>query len=131
MANRQENKTDTRDAAEILQAFWASKLSIPDGELKIMDGSGLSPENRVTTNALARILMSVKKEPWFASFFESLPVYNGMKMKSGTIGGVLGYTGYQTAQDGTPLVFALLVNNYQGPASPMRQRMFRLLDVLK
>ncbi|GGH02989.1 peptidase M15 [Parapedobacter pyrenivorans] len=131
MANRQENKTDTRDAAEILQEFWASKLDIPEGELKIMDGSGLSPENRVTTNALARILMSVKKEPWFASFFESLPVYNGMKMKSGTIGGVLGYTGYQTAKDGTPLVFALLVNNYQGPASPMRQRMFRLLDVLK
>ena len=96
-----------------------------------MDGSGLSPENRVTTNVLARILLAAKKEPWFASFFESLPVYNGMKMKSGTIGGVLGYVGYQTTKDGTPLVFALLVNNYQGTATPMRQQMFRLLDNLK
>ncbi|MFC3198309.1 D-alanyl-D-alanine carboxypeptidase/D-alanyl-D-alanine-endopeptidase [Parapedobacter deserti] len=131
MAYKQEGKTDTRDAAELLRDFWAGKAGIEPGELKIMDGSGLSPENRVTTNALARILVSAKKEPWFASFFESLPTYNGMKMKSGTIGGVLGYAGYQTASDGTPLVFALLVNNYQGPATPMRQRMFRLLDTLK
>lgn len=131
MAHQQGGKTDTRDGAEMMQEFWMAKLGIPAGELKIMDGSGLSPENRVTTNALARILASAKREPWFASFFESLPVYNGMKMKSGTIGGVLGYTGYQTSRDGTPLVFALLVNNYQGPATPMRQRMFRLLDTLK
>ncbi|MGK6351719.1 D-alanyl-D-alanine carboxypeptidase/D-alanyl-D-alanine-endopeptidase [Parapedobacter sp. DT-150] len=131
IAYRQNGKTDTRDAAEMLQEFWGNKLGIPAGELKIMDGSGLSPENRVTTQALARILAAAKKEPWFASFFESLPVYNGMKMKSGTINGVLGYVGYQTTKDGTPLVFALLVNNYQGPATPMRTRMFKLLDVLK
>lgn len=131
MAYKLEAKTDTRDAAELLQKFWMTKIGVPEGELRIMDGSGLSPENRVTTNALARVLLAAKKEPWFASFFESLPVYNGMKMKSGTIGGVLGYVGYQTSKDGTPLVFALLVNNYQGTATPMRQRMFRLLDVLK
>jgi len=131
MAYKLEAKTDTRDAAELLQKFWTAKIGVPEGELRIMDGSGLSPENRVTTNVLARILLAAKKEPWFASFFESLPVYNGMKMKSGTIGGVLGYVGYQTTKDGTPLVFALLVNNYQGTATPMRQQMFRLLDNLK
>lgn len=131
IAYRLEGKADTRDAAELLQKFWMDKTGIPEGELRIMDGSGLSPENRVTTNVLARILLAAKKEPWFASFFESLPVYNGMKMKSGTIGGVLGYVGYQTSGDGTPLVFALLANNYKGTATPMRQRMFRLLDHLK
>ncbi|SEL67554.1 D-alanyl-D-alanine carboxypeptidase/D-alanyl-D-alanine endopeptidase [Parapedobacter koreensis] len=131
VAAKTDGKTDTRDAAEMLQKFWTAKLGIPAGELKIMDGSGLSPENRVTTHALVRILAFAKQEPWFASFFESLPVYNGMKMKSGTIGGVLGYVGYQTSKDGTPLVFALLVNNYQGTATPMRQRMFKLLDTLK
>ena len=131
LAYKLEGKTDTRDAAELLQKFWADKAGIPKGELRIMDGSGLSPENRVTTDALAHVLLAAKKEPWFASFYESLPTYNGMKMKSGTIGGVLGYVGYQTHKDGTPLVFALLVNNYQGTATPMRQRMFRLLDQLK
>ena len=131
MAQQQADNISTRDGAEWLQEFWSTKLGIPTNELKIMDGSGLSPENRITTNALARILVSAKSEPWFAGYYESLPTYNGMKMKSGTIGGVLGYAGYQTHSDGTPLVFALLVNNYNGPATPMRQRMFRLLNVLK
>ena len=131
MTKHQSGKTATRDGAEMLQEFWSTKLALPPDELKLMDGSGLSPENRVTTNALARILASVRNEPWFASFFESLPTYNGMKMKSGTIGGVLGYAGYQTNKAGTPLVFSLLVNNYNGTATPMRRRMFQLLDVLK
>lgn len=131
MAYQRNDKTDTRDASEMLRDFWVEKAGIPKGELRIMDGSGLSPENRVTTNALARILLSVRKEPWFASFFESLPTYNGMRMKSGTIGGVLGYAGYHTNKEGKPFVFALLVNNYQGAAGPMRQRMFRILDNLK
>ena len=131
MVYQEEGKTDTRDGAEMLRDFWADKLAIAPGELKLMDGSGLSPENRITTHAMARILTSIRNAPWFGSFYESLPTYNGMKMKSGTIGGVLGYTGYQTATDGTPLVFSLLVNNYQGRAQPMRQRMFRLLNTLK
>src|SRR5690606_16515032 len=131
MTKHQSGKTATRDGAEMLQEFWSTKLDLPTDELKLMDGSGLSPENRVTTNALARILASVRNEPWFASFFESLPTYNGMKMKSGTIGGVLGCAGYQTNTSGTPLVFPLVVNNYNGTATPMRRRMFQLLDVLK
>ncbi|MGV3763594.1 D-alanyl-D-alanine carboxypeptidase/D-alanyl-D-alanine endopeptidase [Parapedobacter sp.] len=131
MVQSQTGKPTTRDGAEMLQEFWTAKLALPENEMKIMDGSGLSPENRITTHALARILTSIKGEPWFASYFESIPIYNGMKMKSGTIGGVLGYAGYQTSRDGTPLVFSLLVNNYNGSATPMRQRMFQLLNVLK
>ncbi|SFB82512.1 D-alanyl-D-alanine carboxypeptidase / D-alanyl-D-alanine-endopeptidase (penicillin-binding protein 4) [Parapedobacter composti] len=131
IADRLDGKTDTRDAAATLMDFWVKKLEIMPGELRILDGSGLSPENRITTHAMARILAAAKKEPWFGSFYESLPVNNGMKMKSGTISGVLGYAGYHTSKAGTPLVFALIVNNYQGNATPMRQRMFRLLDVLK
>ena len=126
-----DGKIDTRDGSEMLRDFWVTKLGIAPGELKIMDGSGLSPENRVTTNALARMLTSIRREPWFASFHESLPTYNGMRMKSGTIGGVLGYAGYHTSKDGIPLAFVLLVNNYQGTAQPMRNRMFQLLNTLK
>lgn len=131
MVYTQSKLTDTRDGAEMIRDYWVSKLGIARGELRIMDGSGLSPENRVSTHAMARILASIRNEPWFASFLESLPINNGMKMKSGTIGGVLGYAGYHTSKDGTPLVFALLVNNYQGAAQPMRNRMFQLLNTLK
>lgn len=131
IALKQGKKTETEEAAQSLRDFWVDKLSIPKGAIRIYDGSGLSPENRVTTMAMARVLSSVKNEPWFDSYYKSFPVYNGMKMKSGTIGGVLGYTGYHKASDGTDLVFCLLVNNYEGTAYNMRQKMFKLLNALK
>lgn len=131
ISQKQLHISDTREATDFVRNFWSQKLGIPKGELRIMDGSGLSPENRITTHALARILASLKTEIWYESFYASLPTYNAMKMKSGTIGGVLGYAGYHTASDGTPLVFAVLANNYQGTAQPMRNRMFKLLDSLK
>lgn len=122
---------DSGEAAHWERDYWVKKLALEKGALRIRDGSGLSPENRVTTHAMAQILNSIKAYPWFGLFYEGLPTYNGMKMKSGTISGVLGYAGYQTASDGTPLVFSFLISNYAGSASSMRQSMWRALDVLK
>jgi D-alanyl-D-alanine carboxypeptidase/D-alanyl-D-alanine-endopeptidase (penicillin-binding protein 4) len=123
--------TKTSDASAWEQKFWANKLEIGIGALKIMDGSGLSPENRVSTLAMVQVLNEAKKQNWFGSYYENIPLVNNMKMKSGTIDGVLGYAGYHTSKDGTPLIFAFLVNNHEGRASAMRQKMFRVLDSLK
>ncbi|WDF68207.1 D-alanyl-D-alanine carboxypeptidase/D-alanyl-D-alanine-endopeptidase [Sphingobacterium oryzagri] len=125
------NKADTQQAARLLAKYWEQKLKIPVGELHIQDGCGLSPQNRVTTLALAKIMHYAQSRPWFADFNKSLPTINGMTMKSGTIAGVLGYTGYHTRTDGTKLTFSLLVNNYNGSSTAMRQDMFNLLDNLK
>lgn len=131
MAQQLGKNTATSSAAGLVQSFWVEKLGVSAGELRIADGSGLSPSNRVTTNAMAKILAACQQEPWFNDFYESLPVNNGMKMKSGTIGGVLGYAGYHTSADGVPYVFSMLVSNYDGGAQAMRRNMFKLLEVLK
>jgi len=131
MAHKLGEETGTADAASWMARYWSEALGIPVGELRIADGSGLSPNNRITTHAMSRILLACREEPWFEDFYESLPVNNGMKIKSGTIGGVLGYAGYHTSSLGIPLVFTILVSNYQGGAQAMRNQMFRLLDSLK
>ncbi|HUH17736.1 D-alanyl-D-alanine carboxypeptidase/D-alanyl-D-alanine endopeptidase [Albibacterium sp.] len=123
--------TKTSDAAAWEKKFWANQLGIDEGALKIMDGSGLSPENRVSTLSMVKVLNEAKKQSWFASYYENIPLVNNMKMKSGTIDGVLGYVGYHTSKGGTPLIFAFLVNNHEGRASSMRQKMFKVLDSLK
>lgn len=125
------NKFETEEAASLVAKYWENKLKIPVGEIKTYDGSGLSPQNRVTSNALARIMQYAKGRPWYEGFLKSLPTINGTSMKSGTIGGTLGYTGYQKAADGQEYTFSLLINNYHGGAGRMRQQMFKLLDVLK
>jgi D-alanyl-D-alanine carboxypeptidase/D-alanyl-D-alanine-endopeptidase (penicillin-binding protein 4) len=120
----------TEEGVAIIKSFWKEK-GISPVELNIVDGSGLSPLNRVTTRAQVRILQYAKTQPWFKGFFDALPEYNKMKMKSGTINGVKGFCGYHTSGGGNDYIFSFLVNNYNGSASEVVQKMYKVLDVLK
>ncbi|HJP62165.1 MAG TPA: D-alanyl-D-alanine carboxypeptidase/D-alanyl-D-alanine-endopeptidase, partial [Mucilaginibacter sp.] len=119
----------TDNGVEAEQDFWKAR-GIDPNSLNIVDGSGLSPGTRVTTMTLATILRSAKGADWFNDFYESLPVYNNMKMKSGSILNVLTYAGYQT-HNGRELCFSIMVNNYNGSARGVKEKMFRVLDELK
>jgi D-alanyl-D-alanine carboxypeptidase/D-alanyl-D-alanine-endopeptidase (penicillin-binding protein 4) len=119
----------TNDGVDAMKAFWELK-GIDKRSMNIFDGSGLSPEDRITTSTMARVLQSARKEAWFNDFYESLPVYNDMKMKSGSINSVQAYAGFQT-HGGRQLCFSIMVNNYYGPGSGIREKMFRVLNELK
>lgn len=113
-----------------IKAFW-SKNGIDKPALNIIDGSGLSPANRVTANALVAILQYAKKQNWYPSFLDALPAQNGIKMKSGYIGGVRSYAGYINSKSGTAYTFAFIINNYDGSPATVREKMWKLLDILK
>ena len=131
IALHQANKTTTSAGASELKKYWQKQLQISSTELNVKDGSGLSPQNNVTTAAMNKIMQYAQQKNWFAEFQKSLPLYNQMTMKSGTIGGTLGYTGYHQAKNGKKYTFTLLVYNYASSASTMRQNMFDLLNTLK
>jgi D-alanyl-D-alanine carboxypeptidase/D-alanyl-D-alanine-endopeptidase (penicillin-binding protein 4) len=120
--------TDT--GLNIIKDFW-SKNGIEKSALHIIDGSGLSPANRVTTNALVTVMQYAKKQNWFASFYNALPEQNDIKMKSGYIGGVRSYTGYIKSRSGTEYTFSFIINNYDGNPGAVREKMWKLLDILK
>jgi D-alanyl-D-alanine carboxypeptidase/D-alanyl-D-alanine-endopeptidase (penicillin-binding protein 4) len=120
----------TDRGVEVIRNFW-QKNGIEKSSVKMMDGSGLSPQNRVTAAAEVAALQYAKTRPWFSSFYNALPMYNGTKMKSGTIGGAKAYAGYQTSAQGTEYTFSIIINNYDGDASSLIQKMYSLLDVLK
>ncbi|MBD1387592.1 D-alanyl-D-alanine carboxypeptidase/D-alanyl-D-alanine-endopeptidase [Mucilaginibacter rigui] len=119
----------TNDGVDAMKAFWELK-GIDKRSMNIFDGSGLSPEDRITTNTMAHVLQSARSATWFNDFYESLPVYNDMKMKSGSINSVQAYAGFQT-HNGRQLCFSVMVNNYSGPGSGIRAKMFKVLDELK
>ena len=120
----------TEKGVALLKDFW-SQHGIEKSALHICDGSGLSPQNRVTANALVKVLQYAKTRPWFSSFYYALPEYNGMKMKSGSIGGARAYAGYHASGNGNEYSFAIIVNNYDGASSAVVKKMYRLLDNLK
>lgn len=119
----------TDNGVAIEQNYWKAH-GIDPLSLNVVDGSGLSPGTRVTTMTLATILRSAKGTDWFPDFYQSLPVYNNMKMKSGSILNVLTYAGYQT-HNGRELCFSIMVNNYNGSSRGVKEKMFRVLDELK
>lgn len=119
----------TDNGVEVEHNFWKAR-GIDPNSLNIVDGSGLSPGDRVTTMTMASILKSAKGTDWYSDFYESLPVYNNMKMKSGSILNVLTYAGYQT-HNGRELCFSIMVNNFYGSSRAIKEKMFRVLDELK
>jgi len=121
---------NTDSGVVILKKFWKDK-GLDENELNIYDGSGLSPLNRITTHAQVEILKYAKTKDWFQYFYNALPEYNGMKMKSGTISDVKGFCGYHKAKDGKEYIFSFLVNNYSGKTSGVVNKMYKVLDVLK
>ncbi len=123
MANESGNKIE--DGIKFIQNYWTTR-EVDKRSLNIIDGSGLSPANRITASTMVNILRQAEKEAWFPAYLESLPLNNGMKMKSGTIGDVLAYAGYHNGY-----CFTVMVNNYSGSTSEMRQKIFKMLNALK
>lgn len=98
------------------------------------DGSGLSHQNRVTAEQVARLLVLMWDHPRREYYLESLaesgqegtmrrrydtPALRGrLRGKTGTIAGVRTLAGYVSRNDGQNLVFALLVNGNAPPTLP-------------
>jgi len=120
--------TDT--GLNIIKDFWNNK-GIERSSLHIIDGSGLSPANRVTTNALVTIMQYARNQNWFSSFYYALPELNSIKMKDGYISGVRAFTGYVKSKDGNEYTFSFIVNNFDGSAGAVREKMWKVLDILK
>jgi D-alanyl-D-alanine carboxypeptidase/D-alanyl-D-alanine-endopeptidase (penicillin-binding protein 4) len=120
----------TSDGLMYLKDFWKQN-GIDDRELNMCDGSGLSPQDRVTTHAQVMILKYARQQPWFNYYFDAFPEYNNMKMKSGTIKDVKAFCGYHTAKNGREYIFSFLVNNYNGSTSDLVNKMYKVLNILK
>ena len=98
--------------------------------MKILDGSGLSNNNRLSTHVLARILFTVQKQSWFNHvYYEAFPIINELRMKSGTLMNTIAYAGYIKEKS---LVFSFMINNYHGETVVgMRKKVWIMLDSLK
>jgi D-alanyl-D-alanine carboxypeptidase/D-alanyl-D-alanine-endopeptidase (penicillin-binding protein 4) len=130
MAYEKTGLGSTEKGVEMIKDFW-NEHGIEKSAINIIDGSGLSPQNRVTTEAMVNVLQYAKIRPWYNSFYNALPTYNGMKMKSGTISGAKAFAGYQTSKNGTAYTFAIIINNFDDSKGSIVPKMYKVLDELK
>lgn len=128
LGKEKNNNPNFESGIKVLKDFWQSK-GIHPAMINFIDGSGLSPQNYASAKAEVKALAWARNQSWYPIFEESMPIYNGMKMKSGTIKDAKGYAGYHTSKEGKKYIFAVIINNYHG--NNVNDRLFQLLNVLK
>lgn len=97
--------------------------------MRILDGSGLSPENLTTPAQMMQVLDYAYHHGAISNeFISSLPVAGvdgtlkhrmgniarKVRAKTGTISGVVGLVGYADSKDKEPLAFVIMINGSKG-----------------
>lgn len=122
------NNSNFSNGVKILKDFWKDKGLHP-AMINFVDGSGLSPQNYASSKAEVQALIWAKKQKWYPILENSFPIYNQMKMKSGTIKDTKAYVGEHTSKNGETYIFSIIVNNYHG--KDINTKLFKLLNILK
>lgn len=102
---------------------WTKKHRFPGEGTNIVDGSGLSAENRLTCSFLSAILaaagpdgtiadgLAVPGEPGtLKDRFPDAPLHDAVRAKTGSLNGVTSLSGWLATTAGTPLDFAIIIN---------------------
>ncbi|MEU5894044.1 D-alanyl-D-alanine carboxypeptidase/D-alanyl-D-alanine-endopeptidase [Streptomyces sp. NPDC047461] len=114
-------------------AGYLKGVGVDTAKVRQVDGSGLSRMDNFPAGQLAKLLLAVRAEPWYADWKRSLPVacdpdrFVGgtlrtrmcgtaaalnARAKTGSLTGASALSGYVTDAGGRELVFSIVLNNY-------------------
>jgi D-alanyl-D-alanine carboxypeptidase/D-alanyl-D-alanine-endopeptidase (penicillin-binding protein 4) len=125
-----------------IQDYWKKK-GLDSSALFMQDGSGLSPQNAISTAFLIDILSYMYKQSGTSgAFYQSLPVAGRdgtvasllkdthlegkAHLKSGSISNVQSYSGYIESK-GKIYAVSLIINNFTGARSVLKKEIEQLL----
>ena len=124
---------------EVVQRWWRNTIS-PDDVPLLDNGSGLSRQERITAQGLARLLQSAYASPVMPELMSSLPItgvdgtlrrsrskaQGSAHLKTGTLRDVVAVAGYVLANSGKRYVLVMVVNHASAIAA--RPAIDALLD---
>ncbi|WP_139142581.1 D-alanyl-D-alanine carboxypeptidase/D-alanyl-D-alanine-endopeptidase [Humibacillus sp. DSM 29435] len=136
------------DGTALIKANTARYGIVTTG-MNLVDGSGLSRSDRLTTLQMVQLVHRVQTESWFPTFKAALPVAgadpvrwtggtlasrmrgtratNNLRAKNGDLTGVTSLAGYVTGADGRPYVFATISSYSRSSPRPVEDRLGVLL----
>ena len=114
----------------VVQRWWQERIT-QDEPLNMDNGSGLSRTERISAQALGRLLQSAYRSPLMPELISSLPIsgidgtmkrsksnsQGSAHLKTGSINGVTAIAGFVHATNGKHYVLVALVNHPNAPAA--------------
>ena len=136
------HKGSTEKAASMEKDYWR-KHKAPMSGVNIIDGSGLSRQNRVTARFMAHILSERSENPYYASFFPlagqegtlrnflvDTPLEGYVALKTGSMKGIQCYAGYKLDDDYAPTHIIVVMMNDLGNRTSAREGLKKALLAL-
>ena len=131
LLGREKGTAGTIEGGEEVLRGFLTQAGISSEEYVFYDGSGLSRQNLVTPHAIVKLLQYAAKQPWAATYRDTLPVAGldgsladrfkntpaagRVQAKTGALSHVNTLSGYVTTQTGEHLAFSIMCNNHQLP----------------
>lgn len=138
-ALRKGEKGATDVAAGLETDYWKGR-GLPMEGVRIVDGSGLSRENRLTARFLASVLKEMADNVDYASFFPlagqegtlkkflaDTPLATYIALKTGSMKGVQCYAGYKVDEDFAPTHVVVVIGNDFKDRARFRSAVERML----
>ena len=145
LAYEKTGKGTTSVGTRIVTDFWRSKGVDLTG-FKMIDGSGLSPDDRVSPRQLASIMRAFMSDSLYDVFYQTLPLAgrsgtistifkgtiaeNNLRAKSGYMRGIRSYTGYVTNKNNHLLTFGIIVNGHTASAEKIRSLLEKIMILI-
>ncbi|MBO3734270.1 D-alanyl-D-alanine carboxypeptidase/D-alanyl-D-alanine endopeptidase [Glycomyces niveus] len=105
-----------------------AEYGVDTATLRQADGSGMSRFDQATPEAITDLLIGVKQEPWYDTWYDGLPIActdgtlvsrmcgtpaaGNVHAKTGTQTSISALSGYVTDADGRELVFSIIINDH-------------------
>lgn len=109
-----------------LENYWRDELGYSD--IKIYDGSGLSRYNSISPKFIIDLLTRISRSSNFSSYYDTLAIagidptfkrfneevfVDNLRGKSGTLGGIKGFSGYFYNRKGELIAYSIILNHHR------------------
>ena len=125
----------------VLQRWWQQRISAEDAPI-LDNGSGLSRQERISAQGLARLLQVAWRSPYMPELLASLPITGvdgtlkrakgsapgSAHLKTGSLSNVLARAGYVDGMSGKRYVLVALINHAHANTEGARAVMEALVD---
>jgi D-alanyl-D-alanine carboxypeptidase/D-alanyl-D-alanine-endopeptidase (penicillin-binding protein 4) len=131
--------------ARVVRQFMVN-AGVNDGDFFLYDGSGVSPDDRVSPRAFTTLLAYASRQPWGAGWRQTLPIAGvdgtledrfrnsplkgRIWAKTGTLEEVNALSGYVQADSGKMLTFSILVDGRRPGSEAEFEAIDRIVEAI-